>query len=143
MKEILVMCIPVIIGALIAIIPTAVEKAIDRKNKRDEERLLEKQNVYVELITLFAKVLKEQKEGQELDQLRKTINLVSITGSVEVVKALNEYIDCWGRADEDNQTQNYNDLLKAIRVDLGVDKRINDNFPEIGLRDITVKTNIK
>lgn len=143
MKEILVMCIPMVLGALIAIIPTAVEKNIERKNKREENRLLEKQNVYVELITLFAKVLKDQRAGEELDQLRKTINLVSITGSVEVVKALNEYIDCWGRADEDNQTQKYNDLLKAIRVDLGVDKRINDNFPEIGLRDITVKSNIK
>lgn len=139
MKEILVMCLPVIVGALIVIIPTAVEKAIDRKNKREEDRLLEKQNVYVELITLFAKVLKEQREGQDLDQLRKTINLVSITGSVEVVTALNEYIDCWGRKSEESQTQKYNNLLKAIRVDLGVDKRINDNFPEIGLRDISVK----
>ena len=29
--------------------------------------------------------------------------------------------------------------LKVMRVDLGIDKKLNEDFPEIGLRDISVK----
>lgn len=95
--------------------------------------------MYIELISLFSKVLKNQYNGSELDLLRNRINLISITGSVEVVKALNDYIDTWGKVDEEEQNNRYCDLLKVIRVDLDIDKTKNNKFPQIGLRDINVK----
>ena len=74
----------------------------------------------------------------DVDMLRERINLISITGSVEVIKALNEYIDTWSRASGKEQNQKYSYLLKVLRVDLGADEKINDKFPEIGLRDINI-----
>ena len=55
--------------------------------------------MYVELISLFSRVLKNQCKSVDLDILRDRINLISITGSIEVVKALNDYIDTWSKAD--------------------------------------------
>lgn len=136
--EVLKTCIPIIVGALIAIIPTLVEKIIDRKNDQVEQQHQKKQEMYVELISLFSKVLKEQK-GADLNMLRDRINLISITGSVDVVKALNDYIDTWGKKSGEVQTQKYSDLLKVIRVDLKIDKSLNNKFPVIGLRDINIK----
>lgn len=138
MVEILKTCIPIIIGALIAIIPTMVEKIFERKNDKLEKQQQEKLELYVEIITLFNKVLKDPREGETLDLLRNRINLVSIIGSVEVVKCLNEYIDTWGIVEKNVQNKKYCELLKAMRVDVGIDKTINKEFPTIGLRDINV-----
>lgn len=140
MVDVLKTCIPIIVGALIAIVPTMVEKCFERKNNKTEKQHQEKQQMYVELISLFSKVLKNQCIGTELDLLRDRINLISITGSVEVVDALNKYIDTWGTATGEEQNKKYCDLLKVIRKDLGIDKRINENFPQIGLRDINVRS---
>lgn len=139
--EILKVTIPIIVGALIAIIPTMIEKRYEGKNRHIDNNNQRKQEIYVELISLFSKVLKAQQQGEELNQLRDKINLISITGSVEVVKALNEYIDTWSKSSSEEQSMKYTELLKVIRVDLNVDKTPNDNFPEIGLRDIDVNDN--
>lgn len=56
-----------------------------------------------------------------------------------MVRALNEYIDTWGKASSAEQNEKYSDLLKVIRVDLKVDKKLNEDFPQIGLRDINIK----
>lgn len=138
MRESLLACIPVVVGAMIAIVPTLIEKFIDKKYQKEEKQHLEKQKLYVDLITLFGIVLKKPCE-EKLSEVREIINLISITGSVDVVQALNEYIDTWGIIDEDEQNKKYNELLKVIRVDLGIDKKICDNFPDIGLRDINCK----
>lgn len=132
-------CIPIVVGALIAVIPTMIEKYSDRKNVKAEKQLKAKQDMYLELILLFTKVLKNQNVSTDLELLINRINLISITGSVEVVKVLNEYIDTWGKTDAKDQNIKYGELLKVIRVDLGIDKKINDGFPEIGLRDINFK----
>lgn len=139
--ELLKTCIPIIIGALIAIVPTMIEKNIERKQEQEEKRIQTKQEIYVELVSLFGKVLKGQANVENLGLLRDRINLISITGSVEVVKALNGYIDTWGHQDGEEQNRKYCDLLKAMRVDLKVDNNVNDKFPQIGLRDISVKRN--
>ena len=97
MLELLKICMPIIVGALIAIIPTAVEKYLDRKNMKEEKRDKDKEEIYIELISLFSKVLKNQCNCDELDFLMNRINLISITGSIDVVKALNDYIDTWGK----------------------------------------------
>ncbi len=140
--EIIKTCIPIVVGALIAIVPTMIEKHSDRKNIKEENQYKRKQEMYVELILLFSKVLKNQCYNVDLDLLRNHINLISITGNIEVVKALNNYIDTWGIKDETEQNSKYCELLKVIRVDLEIDKKINDNFPSIGLRDINIKSNL-
>lgn len=137
--EVLKTCIPIVVGALIAIVPTMVEKNIERKREQAQKQFQTKQEIYVELISLFGKVLKEQSNGEELGLLRDRINLISITGSVKVVKALNDYIDTWGQEDNEEQNRRYCELLKAMRVDLKIDNSVNDNFPQIGLRDVSVK----
>lgn len=137
--EIVKICVPIIVGALIAIIPTMIEKSSERRHKLAEEYNQKKQEMYVELISLFGKVLKNPGDNENLNILRDRINLISITGSVDVVRALNEYIDTWGKESSEKQNEKYDDLLQVIRVDLGVDKKIDDNFPKIGLRDINVK----
>ena len=115
--DVLKTCIPIIVGALIAIVPSITEK----------------------LISLFSRVLKENRTERDLLLLRNKINLISITGSVEVVKALNEYINTWGRASGEVQNEKYRTLLQVMRKDLNVDKKIDEDFPSIGLCDINVK----
>lgn len=95
--------------------------------------------MYIELISLFSRVLKENRTERDLLLLRNKINLISITGSVEVVKALNEYINTWGRASGEVQNEKYRTLLQVMRKDLNVDKKIDEDFPSIGLCDINVK----
>ena len=137
--EIVKTCIPIIVGALIAIIPTMIEKSSERKHELVEKRCQQKQEMYVELISLFSKVLKNQCDSVDLDTLRDRINLISITGSADVVRALNEYIDNWGKASSEEQNEKYSNMLQVIRVDLKVDKKRNEDFPKIGLRDINIK----
>lgn len=138
MLDSLISCIPTIIGALIVIIPTLINKIIEAKFQREQKLHLEKQTLYVDLITLLGSTLKEPNK-HNLDELREKVNLISITGSVDVVKALNDYIDTWGgKGDQEEQNQKFNQLLKTIRVDLEIDKKINKDFPDIGLRDINI-----
>ena len=137
--EIVKTCMPIIVGALIAIIPTMIEKNSERKHELAERRCQQKQEMYVELISLFSKVLKSQCDSEDLDTLRDRINLISITGSTDVVRALNEYIDTWGKASSKEQNEKYSNLLQVIRLDLKVDKKRNEDFPKIGLRDINIK----
>lgn len=137
--EIVKTCIPIIVGALIAIVPIMIEKISERKHEQVEKQCQQKQEMYVELISLFSKVLKNQCDSDDLDTLRNRINLISITGSSDVVRALNEYIDTWGKASSAEQNEKYSNLLKVIRVDLKVDKKLNEDFPRIGLRDINIK----
>lgn len=136
--DILKTCIPIIVGALIAVIPTMIEKSCEIKYELKEKRCQQKQDMYVELISLFSKVLKNECDSEERDDLRDKINLISITGNVDVVKALNEYIDTWGKASAEEQNRKYRDLIKAIRLDLKVDQKQNKKFPDIGLRDINI-----
>ena len=64
--------------------------------------------------------------------------MISITGSINVVKSLNNYIDTWGKSSKEEQNKAYTELLRTIRVDLNIDKDKNVKFPEIGLRDINI-----
>lgn len=131
-------CIPVIIGALIVMVPTMFEKYIERKYEKVENAHKDKQEMYVELISLFGKVLTKH-DNADIEFLRERINLISITGSIDVVRALNEYIDTWGTRMGDEQNKKYGELLKVIRVDLEVDKKVNKDFPDIGLKDVNLK----
>ena len=83
--EIVKTCIPIIVGALIAIVLTMIEKISERKHEQVEKQCQQKQEIYVELISLFSKVLKNQCDSDDLDTLRNRINLISITGSSDVV----------------------------------------------------------
>lgn len=139
--------LPIIVGALIAIVPTMVEKNYERKSQKEQKEQEEKKKMYTELISLFGKILSEEKSGytedskKEVDKLRDMINMISITGSINVVKSLNDYIDTWGKHSKENQNKAYTELLKTIRVDLNIDKDKNEKFPEIGLRDININNN--
>ena len=137
--EILKTCIPIIIGALIAVVPTITEKVITNKYAHQEKQHQEKQDLYVELISLLGCALKEDRTKEDLHLLSAKINLISITGSIEVVKALDDYLDTWKTGSSDLQNQKYRALLQVIRKDLNVDKKIIEKFPNIGLRDIHVK----
>lgn len=138
-EEVIKTCIPIIVGALIAIVPSIVEKQYNLKKEQSAKLQKEKQEMYLELISLISKVIKEQNNNSELEDLRNRINLVSITGSTAVVKTLNEYINTWGNSSDEIQNQKYTELLKAIRLDLQVDKKLNEEFPQIGVIDITIK----
>lgn len=87
----------------------------------------------------MGKALKGKSTAENLDLLRNRINLISITGSIEVVKALNDYIDTWGYRYGEELNRKYCELLKAMQVDLHVDNDINIDFPQTGLRDISFK----
>ena len=142
LSDLLKTCIPIIMGALIAIIPTIINKKIEIKQKRDEQKFQDKQQRYIQLISLFTKVLRGQKNKEmkidELDELIKLINTINITENVEVVKALNDYVKTWGKTDEDIQNAAYTMLVKAIRKDLCVTDEKN-KFPDIGLIEINLK----
>ncbi len=136
--------LPIIVGALIAIVPTMFEKHYEKKSQKEQKEQEEKQKMYTELISLFSKILSGEKNGytedskKEVDMLRNMINMISITGSINVVKSLNNYIDTWGKSSKEEQNKAYTELLKTIRVDLNIDKDKNEKFPEIGLRDINI-----
>lgn len=140
--DLLKTCIPTIVGALIVIVPTAINKKMELKQNREEQDFKDKQQKYMQLITLFTKVLRGEKNKQfdnnDIDELIDLINTINITGDVTVVKTLNEYVRTWGRKETIYQNEAYSALVKAIRVDLGVDKKENRDFPEIGLVEINI-----
>ena len=135
--------LPIVVGALIAVVPTLIGKYLDRKNHKEDDERAKKQAMYIELIEQIGKVLTDFKIGmcttdteKNVGKLRNMINLISIIGSNDVVKSLNAYLATWGNEKVNKQTSLYTELLRAIRVDLKVDKEKNANFPEIGLIDI-------
>lgn len=142
-SDLLKTCVPAIIGALIAIIPTAIKKRMEIMQKREEQKFQDKKQRYIKLISLFTKVLRGQKDKKfdknDVDELIDLINTISITENLEVVKALNDYIGTWGKTDDTTQNSSYTLLVKAIRKDLD----INDDgkqFPNIGLIELNLKT---
>lgn len=141
--DLLKTCIPTIVGALIVIIPTAINKKMEIKQKREEQDFQDKQQRYTRLIMLMTKVLRAQKNdnyaGDDIDELINLINTINITGDLKVVKALNRYVQTWGNQGEDIQNKMYSKLVQAIRLDLDVDNKSDTDFPEIGLVEIKVK----
>lgn len=141
-SDLLKTCIPTIIGALIVIIPTAINKRMDIKQKREEQRFQDKQKRYIRLISLLVKVLRAEKNKQsnteDIDELISLINTINITENLEVVKALNDYVNTWGKKDDHVQNNAYRLLVKSIRKDLSIDDE-KDKFPDIGLIEINVK----
>lgn len=142
--DLLKVCIPTVIGALIAIIPNTINKKIEIKQKREEQKFQDKQQRYTQLISLFTKVLAEQRNGEikkeNIDELINLINTINITESLEVVKALNQYVNTWGKSVGAMQNIAYASLVKAIRKDLGINDEKKE-FPDIGLIEINVKDN--
>lgn len=141
--DLLKTCIPTIVGALIVIIPTAINKKMEIKQKREEQDFQDKQQRYTRLIMLMTKVLRAQKNDNyaedDIDELINLINTINITGDLKVVKALNRYVQTWGNQGEDIQNKMYSKLVQAIRLDLDVDNKSDTDFPEIGLVEIKVK----
>lgn len=141
--DLLETCVPTIVGALIVIIPTAINKRMEMKQEREEQDFRDKQQRYTQLITLFAKVLRGQKKGNfleaDVDELINLINTINITGNVQIVKSLNDYVKTWGREEGDTQKKAYLELVKAIRVDLNYNSQQDKDFPEIGLVEINTK----
>lgn len=94
--ELLKTCIPTIVGALIVIVPTTINKKIEMKQEIEVQYFREKQQSYTRLIMLFTKVLRGQKEenysDDDLEELINIINAINITGDWHVVKALNVYL---------------------------------------------------
>lgn len=64
--DVLKTCIPIIVGALIAIVPSITEKLISNKYEHKEKQQQEKQELYIELISLFSRVLKENRTERDL-----------------------------------------------------------------------------
>ena len=141
--ELLKTCIPTIVGALIVIVPTAINKKMELKQNREEQDFKDKQQRYTQLITLLTRVLRgqnnEEYDKKDFDELINLINTINITGDLNVVKSLNEYVQTWGKKEEADQNAAYSSLVKAIRADLSVDEKQIKNFPEIGLVEINIK----
>lgn len=143
MKETIESALLIVVGAMITVVPKLIEKYFDSKNKKKDQRQQKKTDTYLELIQLFGEVLYNLKysdiDDKTINKLRNNINMINITGNIDVVSSLNEYINTWGKENEEIQNQKYTELIKTIRVDLEIDKKINDDYPEIGLVDIKVK----
>lgn len=134
-NNLFIVLMPVIVGALISIVPNMINKKIDNKNKlKEDNRNIKLQN-YVELIDLLTIVLKNP--GVNFEQIISKINIVNMIGSVEVVYALNEYIQTWGGcASQEDQNTKYFQLLIAMRKDIGIDEGDLSRLSTIGLLDI-------
>lgn len=134
-NNLFIVLMPVIVGALISIVPNMINKKIDNKNKlKEDNRNIKLQN-YVELIDLLTIVLKNP--GVNFEQIISKINIVNMIGSVEVVYALNEYVKTWGGcASQEDQNTKYFQLLIAMRKDIGIDEGDLSRLSTIGLLDI-------
>ncbi len=145
--ELLKTCIPTIVGALIVIVPTTINKKMEMKQEREAQYFREKQQSYTRLIMLLTKVLRGQKEenysDDDLDELINIINAINITGDLHVVKALDAYLKTWGKEEKDDQNKAYSELVKAIRIDLDINDKQYKEFPDIGLVEIRIKSNNK
>ena len=134
-NNLFIVLMPVIVGALISIVPNMINKKIENKNKlKEDNRNIKLQN-YVELIDLLTIVLKNQ--GVNFEQIISKINIVNMIGSVEVVYTLNEYIQTWGGCtSQEDQNTIYFQLLIAMRKDIGIDEGDLSKLSTIGLLDI-------
>ena len=81
--EVLKTCIPIIVGALIAIVPSTTEKLISNKYEHKEKQQQEKQELYIELILLFSRVLKENRTERDLLLLRNKIRLLYVGNAAD------------------------------------------------------------
>ena len=138
-NELIIVLLPVIVGALITIIPNLVSKYIEAKTKIDESNRNLKINSYTQLITVMALFLKNQRDKRLYLELVNIINTVNLIGSSEVVIALQKYIETWGKENNQfDQNKNYYELLKALRKDLKIKGwNISTNGP-IGLIDVVI-----
>lgn len=91
-NELIIVLLPVIVGALITIIPNLVSKYIEAKSKIDETNRNLKINTYTQLITVIAYFLKNQSDEMLNLELVNIINTVNLIGSSEVVIALQKYM---------------------------------------------------
>ena len=139
MIEVIRTCIPIIVGALIAIIPNAINISIDRRTQRKISVLKQKEEMYAKLIDLLEKTLTNPSTVFYCNELRHTINIINISGSREVVKTLAAYTDTWSSGTSEVQNKRYSDLILAIRKDLCIDKRTKKKFPNVGL--VTINLN--
>lgn len=134
MREGIISIIGVIVGSLITIIPEAYKRKSEYKIKKMEALHASKQEQYTELIKLLSRIQAGDCDLNDVDLLRDRINLISLSCDYSVAVALQEYYKSWGKGkDQDEKCSN---LIKAMRVDLGVDKEIMDDAPEIGLIDV-------
>lgn len=137
-KEVLINLVSVLVGALITIIPNAIDKCIDSKNRLKEDNRNLKLNNYIELINLITLFFKN-KSDKTYKELVAKVNIVNMIGSSEVVLALNNYMKTWGYTDnQENQNKKYTKLIIEIRKDLAIEYGDVANFPEIGLIDIKI-----
>lgn len=138
-NELIIVLLPVIVGALITIIPNLVSKYIEAKSKIDETNRNLKINTYTQLITVIAYFLKNQSDEMLNLELVNIINTVNLIGSSEVVIALQKYMKTWGKENNQfDQNKNYDVLLKALRKDLKIKGwNISSNEP-IGLIDVVI-----
>ena len=81
--EVLKTCIPIIVGALIAIVPSTTEKLISNKYEHKEKQQQEKQELYIELISVFSRVLKENRTERDLLLLRNKIRLLYVGNAAD------------------------------------------------------------
>lgn len=143
MKELLKTIIPLIIGSLIVVVPNLIEKYFDMKNKSLSEEKLLKQETYNKLINLLTYTLanKGNDENEEIkknkDELACIINKIYMTGNELVVENLENYLLSWSKCDEEIQREKFTKLVQAIRLDIGRDKKLNKNFPIIGIKKIS------
>ncbi|MBQ8138280.1 MAG: hypothetical protein IJ195_02355 [Lachnospiraceae bacterium] len=135
MIDIIKTCVPIIVGALIAIIPNAIERYSTRVIETKKANLARKQELYTKLIFQLETVLNKPDSEYNRNELRNCINNISIIGSIGVVNALKKYLDSWGNAGED-QNKKYNALLREIRRDICIDKKKERRYPEIGMINI-------
>ncbi len=137
----LIDCIPIIVGALIAIVPSTIEKAYSNYTKRKNDLHEKKEKLYIELISILSKYVStenimEKKEYEK--KLGDYINIINITGDVKVVYALNDYVESWGKSGtKEEQAAKYTTFIKLVRKELGVTKRLEKDFPNLGLRHIS------
>ena len=135
MIDIIKTCVPIIVGALIAIIPNAIERHSARVLETKKANLARKQELYTKLIFQLESVLNKPESAYNRNELRNCINNISIVGSIGVVNALKEYLNSWGTTG-DNQNKKYNTLLREIRTDISVDRKKERRYPEIGIINI-------
>lgn len=129
--------ISVVIGSVITVIPSTINRMIESRTKISEENRNFKLGNYVSLVNLITFTFKNPDNNEAMEQLRSQINIVNMIGSVEVVRKLDEYVKTWGgKTTQDEQSKKYRELLKEMRKDLRIDNGDVANFPEIALVDV-------
>ena len=126
----------VILGSVVTLIPQIVDKFFELRKERERDKYNSKQERYVKLISLLSTATDPYFSGTEKEELGRQINLINITGSLEVVNALNSYLRAWTSGDKSKQQEPYRRLIKAIREDLEIEKRKNKDIPDVELWNI-------